>query len=218
MGMLVKALFIVRVNDYFPELCEITIPRIREYAKRIGAEFIEITERKYSDFPPTYEKMQVYDLGKDYDWCILSDVDNMIHPNCIDFTTWLDSAYVGYFSGFEADTMFEVDKYFKRDRRNLGIASGFVVTSSLTHDLWTPLEFSWEEARKRTKREFIIDEYCLSRNMAKFGLKFTGLNINKVIGDMVIHLGVEERSDRKFIVERAKSLDVEWKAFNLIGG
>jgi len=207
-----KALFVVRVNDYFPELCEITMPNIRFYANSIGAEFIEIKNRRYLDFPATYEKVQIYDLGKEYDWCILSDLDNMIHPNAIDFTTWLNPAYVGCFSGYGASDFFERDKYYLRDGRNIGIASGFVVTSTLTHDLWTPLEFGWEEARKRTKREFIIDEYCLGRNLAKYGLKFTGLNINDSIRKMVVHLGTEEKneSERKLCVKKAKALKEEW--------
>lgn len=204
-----KILFVVRVNDYFPELCEITIPTIKAYCDRIGAEYFEIKERKFPDFPPTYEKLQIYELGKRYDWCILSDADNMIHPNAMDFTTWLNPSYVGYFSGFDADNMFVMDEYFIRDGRNLGIATGFVVTNKLTHDFWTPLEFGWEEARKRTKREFIIDEYCLSRNLARFGLKFTGLNINSAISTMVAHIGVEEES-KELCLLKAKQIYEKW--------
>jgi hypothetical protein len=206
-----KAVYVVRINNYFPELCEITIPLIKNYAKKIGAEFVEITERKFPDFPPTYEKLQIYELGKNNDWNILSDADNLIHPNAVDLTAYLKPDHVGYFSGFDANNMFEMDKYFERDGRNLGMATGWVMSSNLTHDLWTPLEFGWEEARKRTKREFIIDEYCLSRNLAKFGLKFTGLNFSKAIWDQFPHLGVEEEPDRKAIVEKAKNIVKEWK-------
>ena len=92
--------------------------------------------------------------------------------------------------------MFYLDEHFIKDGRNIGIASGFVITNRLTHSLWTPLECGWEEARKRTKREFIVDEYCLSRNLARYNLKWTGLHYCEAIKDLFIHCGVEVRATR----------------------
>jgi hypothetical protein len=204
-----KAVFVVRVDNYFPELCQYTIPSIKLYAKNIGADYREITTRMYPDFPPTYEKMQIHHLGRGYDVCMLSDADNILHPDCIDLSMFAYNR-VGSFSAFDSRTMFEQDTYFKRDERNLGVATGFVITHALTHDAWTPLEWGWEEARKKTKREFIIDEYCVSRNIAKYGLKFVGLNYDDSAKKMFYHMGVEGIQDKKGIVEKAKQLYEQW--------
>lgn len=202
-----KALWVVRVDNYFPDLCELTIPTIKKYSEKIGADYIEITERKYPEFPPTYEKLQIYDLGKSFDWNILLDADNVISPSAFDITSFLDPRVVGFMSAFDANNMFYTkdDPYFERDGRNVGIASGLVITSSLTHDLWTPLDMTAEEAKKRTKRWFIIDEYCLSRNLARFGLKFSGLNLNDAINRLFVHVGVEEE-DKSLCVEKARNI------------
>lgn len=202
-----KAIWVVNVDDYFPELCELTRPTIKNYARKIGADYNEITERKYPEYPPTYEKLQLHGLAADYHWNILSDMDNLIHRNMFDVTEFLDPRVVGFFSSFDANNMFHVEKdiYFQRDGRNVGIATGFVVSSWMTHDLWTPLEYGVEKAKEMTKRWFIIDEFCISRNLARFGLKFSGLNVNDAINKLVVHVGVEEE-DKSKCVEKAKKI------------
>ena len=39
-----KAVWVLLIGDYFKELCDITLPTIEAYAKRIGAEMHYITE------------------------------------------------------------------------------------------------------------------------------------------------------------------------------
>lgn len=208
-------IYVVRVNNYWPELCEITIPVLKRYAEKIGADFCEITERKYIDFPPTYEKMQVFDLGKENEWNILIDADFLLHPLTPDFRKFLEPNYVGVDYGYDASIYLDVNsKYFKRDGRNRGIATGLVVTHNIVHDLWTPLDCSWNEAKKFTKREFIIDEYCVSRNVAKFGLKYIGLfqEFPDIRKQCLIHLGSEEKDfdEKNKVVENAKILLNKW--------
>ena len=207
-------IYVVRVNDYWPELCNLTIPNLRRYARKIGADFVEITERKYPDFPPTYEKVQVHDLGWQNEWNILIDADFLLHPLTPDFRLALPPRVVGFDYGYAASSFLDTrSKYFLRYGQDRGIATGLVVTNNVTHDLWTPLEFGWEEARKRTKREFIIDEYCLSRNLARLGLPYVGLfqempDLRKCL----VHLGTEEKSkeERQAVLDRALSLLREW--------
>jgi hypothetical protein len=210
-----KSVYVVRVDGYWPELCELTFKSLRWYAQKIGAEFVEITKRRYPDFPPTYEKVQVYDLGKDNAWNILIDADFLIHPLTPDVTKVLNPDEVGVDYGYAANTYLDTrDKYFLRYGENRGIATGLVVTSNMMHDLWTPLEFGWEEARKRVNREFIIDEYCLSRNLAKFGLKYTGLFQSEPENrkKWFIHLGCEEKTveEKQKVVELTKSTLFDW--------
>src|SRR6185369_17056089 len=144
--------FTLRVNNYFPELCQITIPWIRAYAHRLGAEFVEVTERKYPEFPPTYEKLQLYDLSRGCDWAILIDADMIINPDFPDVLSITPPDFVGLYMTYQADSLFEADQYFVRDGRRLGIASNFLVVHDCNHDIWTPLEMSYAEAATKTKR------------------------------------------------------------------
>lgn len=209
----IKNVFVLRVDNYRPDLCRYTIPTIKYWAARIGAVYREITDRVYPDWPVTYEKMQVYELGVGAIWNILVDADFMLHPDLPDFTkTLLEPPVVGIHYGFKASTFFKDDVYFARVGHDQGIAGGFVITSYLTHDLWEPLDMSCRLALTRTKRAFIVDEYCLSRNLAKYGLKYSGIEYTPEIAKQMIHIGSEERSDeeRKADVEKARCLYLEW--------
>ena len=210
-----KALHVVRVNDYWPELCQYTIPNLRYYAEKIGAKFVEITERKYPDFPPTYEKLQVHELGMENEWNILIDADFLIHPMMPDITVVLPPDTVGIDYGYHASTYLDTsDKYFLRDGRNRGIATGFVVTNNLCHDLWTPLEHSWDEAQQCLKRKHIVDEFCIGRNLARFGLKYVGAfqEQPEERKRWLVHLGAEEKTEeeRQEIVKTAERMVREW--------
>jgi alpha-N-acetylglucosamine transferase len=184
-----KAVFTVIVDNYKPDMCAQTIPTIKAYADKISADYIIIDKRTYPDFPPTYEKMQIYELGQGYDFCILIDADFIIDKNAPDFTVGILPNYVGVMEAFNADNMFEMDEYFKQDGRNIGLVSNFVITDKNTHRLWEPLGIEWAEAKKKTKREFIIDEYTISRNLAKYKFNFTGLNYNDDIKKLFYHIG-----------------------------
>lgn len=182
-------------------MCEVTLPLIREYAKKIGADFNLITKRRYPDFPPTYEKVQVYHEGSGADWNILLDADLVVSKDAPDVTVG-EPAMVLAQSMFDASTMFAADQYFLRDGRNIGIAGGMVVSSVLTHDLWTPLEFGYQEASRRSLRQHILDEYCISRNLARFGLKFGGIGNFEHFQ----HIGVADDEPREQKVSKAKEM------------
>ncbi len=53
-------------NEYAPEIRKITYPFLKAWAYKIGAEFFEITERKFPEMPPVYEKFQIYELSKEH--------------------------------------------------------------------------------------------------------------------------------------------------------
>ena len=167
----------MNIGNYRPDITEYTLPNIKAYANKIGAEYKEITERKYPDWPITYEKMQIHELGKNYDWNILCDADVLISKNMPDVTNVVPYNHVGAHGHYDISiTVKDPDLYFARDGRQCGVATYFVVSSSLMHDIWTPLEMTAEEAKSKMKREFVIDEYCVSRNLARFGMKFTGVS------------------------------------------
>lgn len=202
-----RKIFTLCVNNYFPELMAYTLPSIERYAQKIGAEFHVITERKYPEFPPTYEKMQVYELGADSQWNLFLDADIMVRKDAPD--VMVDEGSIGLFAGFTATDQFRPDIYFARDRRNRGISGFMVLSSWLTHDLWTPLEFPWEVAKNNLTRHHCIDEYCISRNLSKYGLRYWGLvTLEPHMDYKFFHLGaaVEDASSKDGIIAKAKQL------------
>lgn len=214
-----KTLFVLRTNNYFPQLCQYTLPTIKAWAKKHGWEYREITESKWPEWPATYDKMQVHELGKDSFWNLLVDADCLLHPELSCPTTVVGADHVGTSYAFRALNMFEGDRYFIRDGRNIGLAGGFVLTSVMTHELWEPLDMQKDEALSKTKRAHIVDEYCMSRNLAKYGLKHCGVSLDP--DKYIVHIGMGEQEDVAERVERAKkvyeefcSIDPEIKSYS----
>lgn len=200
-----KKLFTVIVDNYFPELLTYTVPNIERFAHKIGAELSIISERKYPEFPPTFEKLQIHELGRDSDYNILVDADTMFHREMFDPTSVVMPNSFGCYMQFDASLLFEPDEFFYRDGRALGVASNFMVVPRACHDIWTPFEFTAEEAKTKTKRWFIIDEYCISRNVARYGLKCTGL-LGNDLQHLIQHFDVNSKNpDKQAVVEAARA-------------
>ena len=196
-----KAVWVLLIGDYYKELCDITLPTIEAYAKKIGAEMHYITERKFPDFPITYEKLQIHELGKDYFWNILIDADTAIKPTFHDVTQLIPQDHVGFEKEYKASFLFQANKWFVRDGRNKGIAGNFIVTSLVTHDIWEPLPLTFEEMKAifGKTRHHIMDEYVLSTNCAKYGLKTSGISDES----KMLHLSVCSETAKDCII-RAK--------------
>lgn len=167
---------IVRKTNVPEELCAITEPLIGEYARRIGADVNVIgVTRAFPDYPPTYERMQIYASGRGYDWNICIDTDILIGPSLIDVTAVLPPEFIGLIMSYKASEAFAVDnKYFRRDGRDIAPVESFVITSELTHDLWEPLRGSSAANMASVFHEHQIAEYALAHNIAKYGLKYGG--------------------------------------------
>jgi len=180
-----KVLYSLDVGGYAPEITEITFPIFREYAAKIGADFQVIGERKFPDFPPVYEKFQIWDLaGKNgADWHLFFDADALIHPDMFDVTAVVGKGVTLSVGTDFAPTRFEPDEYFLRDGRWIGKGNWCLAASDWCLDIWRPLEdLTLEEAVSRIhptaderafgiRAEHLIDDYVVSRNIARFGLK-----------------------------------------------
>jgi hypothetical protein len=182
-----RAIFTVCVDDYFPELCKLTLPTIEAYARRIGADFHLIRERRNQGFPPTYEKTQIHDLGRGYDVCILIDADIAVSRRLPDISQLSGPRSVGVWMTFPAQKLFGGDPLFSENPGQRAISSQILVVPKACHELWKPLDMSPEEAARRCNRFFIVDEYCFSRNMALHGFRHSG-----VIGNqhLICHMNV----------------------------
>ena len=187
MKKLKKTIFTLNVNEsYSKDITNITYPYLKKYAHKIGADFFVITERKFPEWYITYEKMQIYQLGKEMqnDWNIYIDCDALIHPDIFDITNHMNKDTVAHSAMDQGDVRWKYDEYFLRDGRFIGSCNWFTIGSDWCLDLWKPIDdltpdeaannifpIKAEEENNVTPRS-LIDDYVLSRNIAKYGLKF----------------------------------------------
>ena len=205
-----KLIHVVNINDFFPELFALTYPTIRSYAERNGYMINMITERKFPDYPINYEKMQVYEDGKDADVNILCDADMLIHPEFPEVTEFLKRDSIAFNDNYNISWKYHVDRirYFMRDGRDVGIATNFVVSSDWTHDVWEPLSLSQKDIEDLAKKEntdtggadgrgwgHYADEFALSYNMAKYGLKYTGVTWEDWMRPWLGHTGTGDKNE-----------------------
>ena len=180
-----KTVYTLNIDNFAPEICALTYPLIRFWADKIGADFHIIMNRKFPDYPVIYEKMQIYELGQLHknDWNIYIDSDALVHPETLDWTAYLKKNEVCHISSDFANIRWRYDKYFLRDGRNIGSCNWNTIASDWCIDLWKPLDISAEEAISNIFptvhelntviiKEHLIDDYALSRNIARYGLTF----------------------------------------------
>ncbi len=181
-----KTIFTLNVDGYSPEITELTYPLMKRYADKIGADFYTIKERKFPGFPSVYEKLQIYELAQkmENDWNIYIDSDALVHPDMMDVTNHLPKDTVLHNGVDLASNRWKYDRYFMRDGRNIGSCNWFTIASDWCVELWKPLDdLTFEEAIANISpivnelntvitAEHLIDDYALSRNIAKYGLKF----------------------------------------------
>lgn len=179
-----KTIFTLNIDNYSPEITARTYPFIEGYARKIGANFHIISKREFPTFPIVYEKLQIYELGRENDWSIYIDSDALVHPDTFDITELLPRDTVMTCNVDFAPIRWRYDNYFKRDGRNIGAGNWFTIASNLCIDLWKPLDdLTLTEATDNifptiaernavADKAHFIDDYVVSRNIAKYGLKF----------------------------------------------
>ena len=198
-----KTIYLLNINDFAPELTKITYPLIQLYAKRIGATVEKITERKFPQYPVTYEKLQIYERAKlnGSDWNLYIDSDTLIHPECPDYTIYLPMGTVSFHASDNSVTRFRPTDEFMRDGRFLAPGNWFMIASRLCLDLWHPIPMTAEKAISNItptvkelehgiQAEHLIDDYALAYNISRYGLRFKSfIDINKElkIGEPLQH-------------------------------
>jgi hypothetical protein len=191
-----KTIFLLDIDNFAPEVKKLTLPFIKYYAQRIGAYVHTITERKFKDWPVTYEKLQIYEIAQQMGegWFLYVDLDTLIHPECPDYTIYLPKGTVSFHAADYSATRFKVNDYVLRDGRYLSPGNWFMIGSDLCLDLWRPLEMTPKEAVSNIfptanerlhniTAEHLVDDYALTQNIARFGLTFKSFqDINKERG------------------------------------
>jgi hypothetical protein len=192
-----KTLYTLNIDNYAPKICEITYPLLKKYAHRCRAEFVVIEDRKFPDYPVCYEKLQIHELAEERhdEWSIYLDSDALVHPESPDFTCFLGKDTVFHNGVDPAALRWRYDHFFMRDGRNIGSCDWFTIASEWCRDLWHPLDISLDEALSNIRPTVIeansgvidaahlLDDYVLSRNIARFGLKVvTATSIYEKLG------------------------------------
>lgn len=209
-----KCVYTLCVDNYLPELCELTLPNHEAYAKKIGADFKLITERRNPDWPPTYEKTQIFYDSFENDWNIHIDADMLVHPNMPDVTSE-DLTSVVYYSIYDPRLYFPANPYFLRDGRLIGVCSSFIAVPNWCKDLWEPFhpQVTFDMAKQGVQRVHGIDDYCFSINFAKYGLKGRFMFEGETPPLWYVqHLEVGGVCDNKDeIIQRAKEIVSTWE-------
>ena len=113
------------------EITKLTYPFIEMYAQKIGADVHVIKERKFPEWPVTFEKLQIYELAQEMqnDWNIYIDSDALVNPNMMDVTTLIGKDTVLHHGNDVSTHRYRPDRFFQRDGRWLGSANWFAVAS-----------------------------------------------------------------------------------------
>lgn len=184
-----KTIYTLNVGNYEPRITELTFPLMRGYAEKIGAEFEVIDDPRWhwgEDWPINIHKFQVSHRSRrnNDEWSIFLDADTLVSPEMFDVTDHLSKDTVAHNGRDMAGVRWKYDKYFKRDGRHFGSCTWMVIASEWTvEDLWRFPEGTLEDNLENIhitvgehnsghcKAEHLIDDYTLSRNIARFGLK-----------------------------------------------
>lgn len=234
-----KLIATMAIGNWEPEITSRTFPLLKHYAKKIGADFWHISERKYPNCPIGYERFQIYDVADNYDWVLQIDADLVMHPDMPDVTGFVDKDTILISKPDHALKRFMADKYFHRDKRYISVPGFFTVTSDWCKDFWKlPDDLTPTEAIKRVMPTYgewerwenkvfdgshLIVDYIWSRNVARYGLKYKTFQeffippLLNPIEDYVMHNSVlpihHKRLHIKNVVEKYWKLDVNNKPF-----
>lgn len=196
--MIKKTVFTLNIDKYEPDICALTYPFLRRYADKIDADFYVITDRCFPDWPVVYEKLQIFKLGREMrnDWNIYIDSDALVHPDFFDVTEHLHKDTVMHNGIDMVGSRWKYNDYFRRDGRHISSCNWFTVGSDWCLDLWHPIDdMTPEQAIKNISptvtelntvitASHLIDDYTLSRNISRYGLKLeTCVAMQARIGD-----------------------------------
>lgn len=202
-----KTIFTLNLNpEKYKEITDLTYPFLKEYARKIGADFHVISERKFPEWKsPTYEKCQIYELGQQMknDWNLFFDADALIHPDTPDVTELITKEYVMHNGKDFSPIRWRYDRFFRRDGRHIGSPTWMCIASDWCIELFKPIddmtpEQTYDnifpitaEIKAGVEPWRLIEDYVFSRNIAKYGLKFKGfvqvMDEHKFSGDFFWH-------------------------------
>ena len=218
--------YTLNLGPYAPAITALTSPLLTAWVRRIGAELVIIDERRFPAWPVCYEKLQIYARAQERgdDWSVYVDADALVHPDTPDFTLLIPRDTVAHNDLDMAAVRWDYDQFFRRDGRHIGSGNWLAIASAWCRDLWRPLDdLTLNEAvarihpvaferRAGITPAHLLDDYVLSRNIAKYGLKFTTIkqvqDQTRCTGDFFHHEYLLSEAEK---VAALKQVLVNWK-------
>ena len=173
------------------------MPLMGMWAKKLGAELNIIDTPVFNQPSVTYEKFQLYEKSRGYDWTLFVDADTLIHPDCPDWTELVRKDTV-IFNGLDLSlNRFRSNDYIRRSSNLHGACTWFVLFSDWCRDVWHPMfdGMTFEKAMENIQstqnelcsgvcsQQHLIDDYLVTQNFCRFGLKVaTVTDLLKSIG------------------------------------
>ena len=179
-----KTLYTLNIGAFEPAITALTFPLLRNYARKIGAEFVVITERRFPGWPIPVEKLQIHRLADERcdQWSYFFDADALIHPDFFDPIEHVDKATAMHAALDLSTTRFVPDRYFRRAKSMRSPGNWCAIASDWCRDLWEPptditlqeclsrINPTTFEAGRQITREHLVDDFLVARNAAKYGL------------------------------------------------
>ena len=117
-----KAVITLVFGMEYEAIAKLTLPSIKEYAKKIGADFHIINERKFRhNIPVGYEKLQLKDYLNEYHRILYIDTDIIVRPDTPDLFKWVPEGWFGAFN--EGEWMIERFKALDGACKELGLSA-----------------------------------------------------------------------------------------------
>lgn len=76
------ALATVTIGGKTESIARLTHPVMRQYAMRLGADFVVIDKQRVNNREPKFEKFQLYELLETYERVVYLDTDILVMPTC----------------------------------------------------------------------------------------------------------------------------------------
>jgi lipopolysaccharide biosynthesis glycosyltransferase len=184
------ALVTVTIGDKTIEMFNIAERFFKDYANKINADFLIISEKKYTPIhSPNLEKFQIYELFDIYDRILYCDSDILISPRTPDIFKIVPETHIGavYDCADNDELNRNRNKEIEKAKRSLGdinwyegyINSGVICLSEQHRNVF-------EDAKQRKKLESIFcDQTLINYNIKKYGFpifkldkKFNAMQIN----------------------------------------
>ena len=202
----------ISIPDCELPFASISLPMVRAYAQRIGASLNIISQRKFPDFPVQYELVQIYEAGASHDWNMHLGAGVLIGDTLPDPSSYISSDHIATTITFSAQVEFYThgNIYFERNERDLGVSDTIFLAHNLNHEVWEPLggPFSSYSHIVKDSRQDKFGSYVISHNMAKYGIKLSGIFPPHSQFDVIHEDRLRDSSVEEFVSKTVK----RWRA------
>jgi len=111
--------FTISIGDYYQEISKYTLPFLENYAKKIGADFLNITEHNPDYITQKWNKFHINKLLNDYKRIIYLDIDMIIRDDCPNLFEIVPENKLGMFNEGRYSSRYEyleqAGKYYGED-------------------------------------------------------------------------------------------------------